>query len=91
MITWLEETGKGRDKVNYKLRDWVFSLSLIHISVERLNGDIRSITQQISGSESRIAVLENDIPVSYTHLDVYKRQSRNPIRTNFRRKLKWLR
>ena len=31
------------------------------IAVERLNGDIRSITQQISGSESRIAVLENDI------------------------------
>ena len=31
------------------------------IVVERLNGDIRSITQQISGSESRIAVLENDI------------------------------
>ena len=25
MIAWLEETGKGRDKVNYKLRDWVFS------------------------------------------------------------------
>ena len=25
MLTWLEETGKGRDKVNYKLRDWVFS------------------------------------------------------------------
>jgi leucyl-tRNA synthetase len=22
---WLEETGKGRSKVNYKLRDWVFS------------------------------------------------------------------
>ena len=31
------------------------------IAVERLNGDIRSITEQISGSESRIAVLENDI------------------------------
>ena len=31
------------------------------VAVERLNGDIRSITQQISGSESRIAVLENDI------------------------------
>ena len=29
------------------------------IAVERLNGDIRSITEQISGSESRIAVLEN--------------------------------
>ena len=27
------------------------------VAVERLNGDIRSITQQISGSESRIAVL----------------------------------
>ena len=25
MVAWLEETGKGRDKVNYKLRDWVFS------------------------------------------------------------------
>ena len=31
------------------------------VAVERLNGDIRSITQQISGSESRIAVLENDL------------------------------
>ena len=28
------------------------------VAVERLNGDIRSITEQISGSESRIAVLE---------------------------------
>ena len=25
MVTWLEDNGKGRDKVNYKLRDWVFS------------------------------------------------------------------
>ena len=25
MILWLEERGKGRRKVNYKLRDWVFS------------------------------------------------------------------
>ena len=31
------------------------------IAVERLNGDIRNITEQISGSDSRIAVLENDI------------------------------
>ena len=31
------------------------------IAVERLNGDIRSIAEQISGSDSRIAVLENDI------------------------------
>ena len=31
------------------------------IAVERLNRDIRSITEQISGSDSRIAVLENDI------------------------------
>ena len=31
------------------------------IAVERLNGNIRSITEQISGSDSRIAVLENDI------------------------------
>ena len=26
MILWLEENGKGRRKVNYKLRDWLFSL-----------------------------------------------------------------
>ena len=25
MISWLEENGKGHAKVNYKLRDWVFS------------------------------------------------------------------
>lgn len=25
MKEWLKETGKGKDKVNYKLRDWVFS------------------------------------------------------------------
>ncbi len=25
MIAWLEENGKGHEKVNYKLRDWVFS------------------------------------------------------------------
>ena len=25
MVHWLEENGKGCDKVNYKLRDWVFS------------------------------------------------------------------
>ena len=31
------------------------------IAVERLNGDIRSITEELSGSDSRIAVLENDI------------------------------
>lgn len=31
------------------------------VVIERLNGDIRSITEQVSDSESRIAVLENDI------------------------------
>ena len=25
MVGWLESSGKGKDKVNYKLRDWVFS------------------------------------------------------------------
>ena len=27
----MEEKGLGKKTVNYKLRDWVFSLSLIHI------------------------------------------------------------
>ncbi len=30
------------------------------VAIERLNGDIRSITERLSGSDSRIAVLEND-------------------------------
>ena len=42
------------------------------IAVERLNGDIRSITEELSGSDSRIAVLENDIA---RNEDVYKRQA----------------
>ena len=25
MVEWLESSGKGKDKINYKLRDWVFS------------------------------------------------------------------
>ena len=25
MIDWLEKEGKGREKINFKLRDWVFS------------------------------------------------------------------
>ena len=25
MIAWLEDKGIGQEKVNYKLRDWVFS------------------------------------------------------------------
>lgn len=31
MIDWLEEHDAGHKKVNYRLRDWIFSLSLIHI------------------------------------------------------------
>ena len=42
------------------------------VEIERLNGDIRSITQQISGSDSRIAVLEND--------RVHARQSAEALR-----------
>ena len=42
------------------------------VEIERLNGDIRSITEQISGSDSRIAVLEND--------RVHARQSAESLR-----------
>ena len=35
MIAWLEEKGIGRKKVNYKLRDWVFSVSAIGANPSR--------------------------------------------------------
>ena len=42
------------------------------VEIERLNGDIRRITAEISGSDSRIAVLEND--------RVHARQSAESLR-----------
>ena len=44
------------------------------VAIERLNGDIRSLTQQISGSESRIAVLENDLGHSGRSADSLRAQ-----------------
>ena len=36
---------------------------------------IRKMVSDISDEKPRITKLHNDVPVSYTHLDVYKRQN----------------
>ena len=59
IIAFLEEKGIGHAKVNFKLRDWVFS------------------RQRYWGEPIPIVYCEKCgyVPVSYTHLDVYKRQA----------------
>ena len=60
---WLEARGIGRKKVNYKLRDWLFSR-------QRYWGEPFPIIIMDSG-EIRL-VDEKDLPVTLPHLDKYE-------------------
>lgn len=69
IIDWLETQGLGQRKVNFKLRDWLFSrqrywgepFPILHITDEdgRPTGEI-------------VAVPEDDLPVELPHVDEYK-------------------
>ncbi|MBR4445985.1 MAG: leucine--tRNA ligase [Solobacterium sp.] len=63
MIAWLEENGLGEEKVNYRLREWIFArqrywgepIPVVHLDDERM-----------------VALREEDLPLILPELDDYK-------------------
>ncbi len=63
IISWLEEQGAGRGKINYKLRDWLFSR-------QRYWGEPFPL---LHGKDGRVVpVPEGDLPVELPVLDEFK-------------------
>ncbi|RME29214.1 MAG: leucine--tRNA ligase [Deltaproteobacteria bacterium] len=63
IIDWLEEQGVGRRKVNYKLRDWLFSR-------QRYWGEPFPIVHLEDGTV--VPLSPDDLPVTLPHVDAYK-------------------
>ncbi|MEM7351104.1 MAG: leucine--tRNA ligase [Acidobacteriota bacterium] len=63
MIDWLEEGGKGRRKVQYKLRDWLFSR-------QRYWGEPFPIVHLDDGTV--LPLPESELPVEIPHIDEYR-------------------
>ncbi|HHM02152.1 MAG TPA: leucine--tRNA ligase, partial [Caldithrix abyssi] len=63
MILWLEEQGSGRRKVNYKLRDWLFSR-------QRYWGEPFPVLHDDKGHTS--VVDEEELPVTLPEMEDYK-------------------
>ncbi len=63
MTAWLEEQGKGKKRVQYQLRDWLFSR-------QRYWGEPFPIVHLEDGSLAKIP--ESQLPVSLPHVDEYK-------------------
>jgi len=63
MISWLEENGKGRARVQYKLRDWLFSR-------QRYWGEPFPIVHLEDGTV--ITLPESELPVLLPNIDEYK-------------------
>lgn len=63
IIKWLEETGKGKKAVNYKLRDWLFSR-------QRYWGEPIPILHDEDGNA--IPLSESDLPLTLPVLDKIK-------------------
>ena len=68
MILWLEENGKGRRKVNYKLRDWLFSR-------QRYWGEPFPIVWE---NGHHRALPESELPVLQPDLDDFAPHGRPP-------------
>jgi len=63
MIAWLEERGKGRARVNYRLRDWLFSR-------QRYWGEPFPILHGPNGETELVP--SQDLPVTLPELDDFK-------------------
>ena len=63
MIAWLEEKGVGKAKVQYKLRDWLFSR-------QRYWGEPFPVIHWEDGTESLVS--ESDLPLTLPELQDYK-------------------
>lgn len=63
IIDWLEEKGVGAGKVNFKLRDWLFSR-------QRYWGEPFPIVHTADGKSH--ALPENALPISLPHIDAFK-------------------
>jgi leucyl-tRNA synthetase len=73
IIGWLEERGAGRQAVNYKLRDWLFSR-------QRFWGEPFPLLHELNDAGEKTgrvcAVDENDLPVDLPHLEDFKPHGR---------------
>jgi leucyl-tRNA synthetase len=63
IIAWLEQHEKGEGKVNYKLRDWLFSR-------QRYWGEPFPIVHTADGAVHTLAA--EDLPITLPHIDAYK-------------------
>jgi len=63
IIAWLESQGKGEGKVNYKLRDWLFSR-------QRYWGEPFPMVHTADGGVHPVDTA--DLPVTLPHVDEYK-------------------
>ncbi|QDU57827.1 leucine--tRNA ligase [Aeoliella mucimassa] len=73
ITAWLDEQGLGRQAVNYKLRDWLFSR-------QRFWGEPFPILHELDDEGNKtghiMAVPEEDLPVDLPHLDDFKPHGR---------------
>ena len=63
IVAWLEEKGLGQGKVNFKLRDWLFSR-------QRYWGEPFPIVHTADGQSH--ALPEEALPISLPHIDAFK-------------------
>ena len=63
MIKWLEERNLGKEKVNYKLREWIFAR-------QRYWGEPIPIVHMDDGN--MVVLSEKDLPLILPELDDYK-------------------
>jgi leucyl-tRNA synthetase len=63
IIDWLESEGRGSRKINYKLRDWLFSR-------QRYWGEPFPIVHDSAGKA--IALTPEDLPISLPHIAEYR-------------------